>query len=194
MKVQIRKTVEEHFQKEKKLKSKGIKVLSLFFIDRVANYRNYDQDGQPQKGKFAEWFEEAYREVSGKETYKGLFPFEMNEMHNGYFSQDNKGKWKDTTGKSDADNDTFKLIMKKRQEIGRVLRLPVDMSGNRIQDITINRLTVVANESYDDFARQLQSEIEEDCGVSFKGRIKNKHDRETVKYRKGFELDECSSP
>ena len=51
-------------------------------------------------------------------------------------------------------------------------------------------MTVVANESYDDFARQLQSEIEEDCGVSFKGRIKNKHDRETVKYRKGFELNE----
>ncbi|WP_218837976.1 restriction endonuclease [Candidatus Methanoperedens nitratireducens] len=158
----------------------------------------------------------------------------MDEVHNGYFSEDNKGKWKDTTGKSEADDDTFKLIMKdkeqlldineplrfifshsalregwdnpnvfqictlnetkselkKRQEIGRGLRLPVDMSGNRIQDSTINRLTVIANESYDDFARQLQSEIEEDCGVSFKGRIKSKHDRETVKYRKGFELDE----
>ncbi|MCG2820373.1 MAG: DEAD/DEAH box helicase, partial [Candidatus Atribacteria bacterium] len=234
MKVQIRKTVEEHFLKEKKLKSKGIKVLSLFFIDRVANYRNYNSDGNPLKGKFAEWFEEAYRQISEKETYKGLLPFEIDEVHNGYFSQDNKGKWKDTTGKSEADDDTFKLIMrnkeqlldineplrfifshsalregwdspnvfqictlnetkselKKRQEIGRGLRLPVDMSGNRIQDITINRLTVIANESYDDFARQLQSEIEEDCGVSFKGRIKNKHDRETVKYRKGFELDE----
>ncbi len=234
MKVQIRKTVEEHFLKEKKLKSKGIKVLSLFFIDRVANYRHYNSDGNPLKGKFAEWFEEAYRQISEKETYKGLLPFEMDEVHNGYFSQDNKGKWKDTTGKSEADDDTFKLIMrnkeqlldineplrfifshsalregwdspnvfqictlnetkselKKRQEIGRGLRLPVDMSGNRIQDITINRLTVIANESYDDFARQLQSEIEEDCGVSFKGRIKNKHDRETVKYRKGFELDE----
>ncbi|SNQ61009.1 conserved hypothetical protein [Candidatus Methanoperedens nitroreducens] len=83
-----------------------------------------------------------------------------------------------------------KSELKKRQEIGRGLRLPVDMSGNRIQDSTINRLTVIANESYDDFARQLQSEIEEDCGVSFKGRIKSKHDRETVKYRKGFELDE----
>jgi len=64
------------------------------------------------------------------------------------------------------------------------------MSGARIQDTTINRLTVIANESYDDFAKQLQSEIEEDCGVSFKGRIKNKRDREKVKYRKGFELDE----
>jgi type III restriction enzyme len=82
-----------------------------------------------------------------------------------------------------------KSELKKRQEIWRGMRLPVDMSGNRIQDATINRLTVIANESYDDFARQLKSEIEEDCGVSFKGRIKNKHDRETVKYRKGFELD-----
>jgi len=234
MKVQIRKTVEEHFLKERKLKSKGIKVLSLFFIDRVANYRAYDSDGHPLKGKFAEWFEEAYREVSGKTAYKGLLPFEMDEVHNGYFSQDKKGKWKDTKGESKADDDTFKLIMKnkeqlldindplrfifshsalregwdnpnvfqictlnethselkKRQEIGRGLRLPVNMSGNRIQDATINRLTVIANESYDDFAKQLQSAIEEDCGVSFKGRIKNKRARTTVKYRKGFELDE----
>ncbi len=234
MKVQIRKTIEEHFLKERKLKGKKIKVLSLFFIDRVANYRSYDLDGNPLKGKLVEWFEEAYHEISSKAAYKGLLPFEMDEVHNGYFSQDPKGKWKDTKGQSKADDDTFKLIMKnkeklldineplrfifshsalregwdnpnvfqictlnethselkKRQEIGRGLRLPVNMSGNRIQDITINRLTVIANESYDDFAKQLQSEIEEDCGVSFEGRIKNKHNRETVKYRKGFELDE----
>jgi len=234
MKVQIKKTVEEHFLKERIFQSKGLKVLSLFFIDRVANYRSYGSDGTPLKGKFAEWFEEAYREVSGKAAYKGLLPFELDEVHNGYFSQDKKGKWKDTKGNSSADDDTFKLIMKnkeqllnvreplrfifshsalregwdnpnvfqictlnethselkKRQEIGRGLRLPVNMSGNRIQDATINRLTVIANESYDDFAKQLQSEIEEDCGVSFKGRIKDKRKRGRVKYRKGFELDE----
>ncbi|NOR77814.1 MAG: DEAD/DEAH box helicase, partial [Methanophagales archaeon] len=234
MKVQIKKTVEEHFLKERIFQSKGIKVLSLFFIDRVANYRSYGSDGTPLKGKFAEWFEEAYQEVSGKAAYKGLLPFELDEMHNGYFSQDRKGRWKDTMGNSSADDDTFKLIMKnkeqlldvreplrfifshsalregwdnpnvfqictlnethselkKRQEIGRGLRLPVNMSGNRIQDATINRLTVIANESYDDFAKQLQSEIEEDCGVSFKGRIKDKRKRGMVKYRKGFELDE----
>jgi len=234
MKVQIKKTVEEHFLKERIFQSKGLKVLSLFFIDRVANYRSYGSDGTPLKGKFAEWFEEAYREVSGKAAYKGLLPFELDEVHNGYFSQDKKGKWKDTKGNSSADDDTFKLIMKnkeqllnvreplrfifshsalregwdnpnvfqictlnethselkKRQEIGRGLRLPVDMSGNRIQDTTINRLTVIANESYDDFAKQLQNEIEEDCGVSFKGRIKDKRNRWMVKYRKGFELDE----
>lgn len=233
-KVQIRKTIEEHFLKERKLKSKGIKVLSLFFIDRVANYRDYDFDGNPLKGKLAKWFEEIYTELSSKFAYKDLIPFDSEEVHNGYFAADKKGKWKDTKGNTRADNDTFKLIMKnkerlldtdeplrfifshsalregwdnpnvfqictlnetqselkKRQEIGRGLRLSVNQDGIRIQDTNINRLTVVANESYEDFAKQLQTEIEEDCGVSFKGRIKNKRKRTTVKYQKGFELDE----
>jgi type III restriction enzyme len=234
MKVQVRRTVEEHFLKERKFKDKGIKVLSLFFIDRVANYRSYDADGKPVKGKFALWFEEIYREISGKSAYQGLVFFPVDEVHNGYFSQDKKGNWSDTKGNSLADDDTFKLIMrnkeqlldineplrfifshsalregwdnpnvfqictlnethselKKRQEIGRGLRLSVNQEGLRIQDKDINRLTVIANESYEDFARQLQTEIEEDCGVSFKGRIKNKEKRATVKYRKGFALDE----
>jgi len=233
MKVQIKKAVEEHFLKERKLKDKGIKVLSLFFIDRVANYRSYDPGGNSVKGKFAEWFEETYKEISKKSAFKDLIPFEVEEVHNGYFSQDKKGKWKDTKGNTLADDGTFKLIMKnkeqlldineplrfifshsalregwdnpnvfqictlnetqselkKRQEIGRGLRLAVNREGVRIQDTDINRLTVIANESYEDFAKQLQSEIEEDCGVSFKGRIKNRRERATVKYRKGFELD-----
>lgn len=169
-----------------------------------------------------------------KSAYKGLIPFDVGEVHNGYFSTDKKGKWKDTKGNSQADDDTFKLIMKnkerlldvdeplrfifshsalregwdnpnvfqictlnetqselkKRQEIGRGLRLSVNQEGIRMKDININRLTVIANESYEDFAKQLQTEIEEECGVSFKGRIKNKRRRTTVKYRKGFELDE----
>lgn len=234
MKVQIRKTVEEHFIKERNLKSKGIKVLSLFFVDRVSNYRDYDSAATPQKGKFAEWFEEIFKEICTKSAYKGLIPFNAEHVHNGYFSADKKGNWKDTQGNSQADDDTFKLIMKdkerlldineplrfifshsalregwdspnvfqictlnetqselkKRQEIGRGLRLSVNQEGLRIQDTSINRLTVIANESYEDFARQLQTEIEEDCGVSFKGRIKNKQKRATVKYRKGFELDD----
>ena len=74
MKVQIKKTVEEHFLKERKFKNKGIKVLSLFFVDRVANYRAYNSDGKPRKGKFAEWFESAYCEVAGKSVYKNLIP------------------------------------------------------------------------------------------------------------------------
>ncbi|MFH1288040.1 MAG: DEAD/DEAH box helicase family protein [bacterium] len=234
MKIQIKKAVEEHFLKERKLNDKGIKVLSLFFVDRVANYRSYDADGNAVKGKFALWFEEIFKEISGKSAYKGLIPFKVEEVHNGYFSQDKKGKWKDTKGNTLDDDDTFKLIMKnkeqlldineplrfifshsalregwdnpnvfqictlnetkselkKRQEIGRGLRLSVNQEGNRIQDNSINRLTVIANESYEDFAKQLQSEIEEDCSVSFAGRIKNKQKRKTVKYRKGFELDE----
>ena len=234
IKVQIKKAIEEHFLKERKLKEKGIKVLSLFFIDRVANYRAYDSNGNPFKGKLAVWFEDAFRDVAKKSAYKGLIPFDAEKVHDGYFAQDKKGKWKDTKGNTQADNDTFKLIMKnkerllstdeplrfifshsalregwdnpnvfqictlnethselkKRQEIGRGLRLAVNQKGYRIQDVNINRLTVIANESYEDFAKQLQTEIEEDCGVTFKGRIKNKRKRATVKYRKGFELDE----
>jgi type III restriction enzyme len=234
MKVQLRKTIEEHFLKERKFRDKGIKVLSLFFIDRVANYRSYGTNGNPVKGKFALWFEEIYKEMSCKVSYKGLLPYQVEEVHNGYFSQDKKGSWSDTKGNSLADDDTFKLIMKdkerlldineplrfifshsalregwdnpnvfqictlnethselkKRQEIGRGLRLAVNQEGMRIQDTSINRLTVIANEAYEDFARQLQTEIEEDCGVSFQGRIKNKQKRAAVKYRKGFELDE----
>jgi type III restriction enzyme len=234
MKVQIRKTVEEHFIKERTLKTKGIKVLSLFFIDRVANYRDYDSEGKPKKGKFAEWFEEIFTEISGKNSFRDLIPFDASEVHNGYFAADKKGNWKDTKGNTQADDDTFKLIMKdkerlldmneplrfifshsalregwdnpnvfqictlnetqselkKRQEIGRGLRLSVNQEGLRIFDMNINRLTIIANEAYEDFARQLQTEIEEDCGVSFEGRIKNKQKRVTVRYRKGFELDE----
>ena len=235
LKVQIKKTVEEHFLKERKLQPKGIKVLSLFFIDKVSNYRSYDEEGNAIKGKFAQWFEETFEELSSKKAFKNLLPFDVEQVHNGYFSQDKKGKWKDTKGNSKADIDTFSLIMKnkeklldpneplrfifshsalregwdnpnvfqictlnetqselkKRQEIGRGMRLSVNQNGLRIFDKNINRLTVVANESYEEFARKLQKEIEEECGVKFgKDRIKKKQDRATVKYRKGFELDE----
>jgi type III restriction enzyme len=79
--------------------------------------------------------------------------------------------------------------LKKRQEIGRGLRLCVNSVGERIYDKSINRLTVIANESYEDFANALQKEIETDCGVAFGGRIKNKKERKKVNYRKGFEID-----
>ncbi|WP_339699414.1 DEAD/DEAH box helicase family protein [uncultured Roseivirga sp.] len=233
MKFQIRKTVEEHLKKEKRLNKLGIKVLSLFFIDKVANYRSYDATGNPIKGKFAEWFEEIYQEYILKPAFKELDKFSIEETHNGYFSQDKKGAFKDTSGETKADDDTYSLIMKdkekllnldnslrfifshsalregwdnpnvfqictlnetksdikKRQEIGRGLRLAVDQTGTRTYDQNINRLTVIANESYDDFAKALQKEIEEDCGVEFKGRIKNKRERTAIKYRKGFEAD-----
>ncbi|OQY01823.1 MAG: DEAD/DEAH box helicase [Desulfobacteraceae bacterium 4572_130] len=238
MKMQIRKTVEEHLKKEKRLNKKGIKILSLFFIDKVANYRGYNEVGSPIQGKFAKWFEEIYQEYISKPAFKELDKFLINEVHNGYFSQDKKGKWKDTKETSASLNsknsaDTFNLIMKdkekllnidnplrfifshsalregwdnpnvfqictlnetksdikKRQEIGRGLRLAVDQTGKRIYDPNVNRLTVVANEAYDDFAKTLQKEIKEDCGVEFKERIKNKRKRTAIKYRKGFEAD-----
>ena len=69
------------------------------------------------------------------------------------------------------------------------MRLAVDQTGKRTYDQNINRLTVIANEAYDDFAKALQQEIEDDCGVSFTGRIKNKRERTAIKYRKGFEAD-----
>ncbi|MAW94301.1 MULTISPECIES: DEAD/DEAH box helicase family protein [unclassified Leeuwenhoekiella] len=233
MKFQIRKTVEEHLKKQKLLNKLGIKVLSLFFIDKVANYRNYDADGNVLLGKFAQWFEEIYKEYLAKPAFKDLNRFPVAEVHNGYFSQDKKGKLKDTSGETKADDDTYSLIMKdkekllnldnplqfifshsalregwdnpnvfqictlnetksdikKRQEIGRGLRLAVDQNGKRTYDQNINRLTVIANESYDDFAKTLQKEIEEECGVSFKDRIKNKRKRTPIKYRKGFDAD-----
>lgn len=233
LKFQIRKTVEEHLKKELKFNEKGIKVLSLFFIDKVSNYRQYREDSTILKGKFAEWFEEIYEEFISKSAFKKLDKFPIEKVHDGYFSTDKKGKLKDTSGETQADYDTYSLIMKdkeklldiknplrfifshsalregwdnpnvfqictlnetksdikKRQEIGRGLRLAVDQEGKRIFDQNINRLTVIANEAYDDFAKALQKEIEDDCGVEFKGRIKNKKERTAIKYRKGFEAD-----
>ena len=238
MKFQIRKTIEEHLKKEKRLNKLGIKVLSLFFIDKVANYRNYDSAGNPLKGKFALWFEEIYQEYVSKPAFKELDRFQFDKTHNGYFSKDKKGNWKDTldnekSQNSEDANDAYRWIMKekeilldinnplrfifshsalregwdnpnvfqictlnetksdikKRQEIGRGLRLAVDQTGKRTYDQNINRLTVIANEAYDDFAKALQKEIEDDCGVAFTGRIKNKQTRTAIKYRKGFEAD-----
>lgn len=231
MKYMIHKTVEEHLKKERTYKSKGIKVLSLFFIDRVKNYREYDENGNQVKGKFALWFEEIYIGLAKRfHTSSGE---DYNEVHNGYFSQDNKGRLKDTGGETQANDETYKLIMqdkerlldlntplsfifshsalregwdnpnvfqictfnetrseiKKRQEIGRGLRLSVNQEGQRIFDRNINKLTVVANEAYEDFAKALQQEIEQDCGVDFSGRIKDKGKKHKVNLRKGFEAD-----
>jgi type III restriction enzyme len=230
MKFMIQKTIEEHLRKEETFKEKGIKILSLFFIDKVKNYRDYDAAGNVVQGKFSLWFEEIYQAEIAK---KRLNSPPVSEVHNGYFSQDNKGRIKDTGGETQADDDTYKLIMKekeklldlatplrfifshsalregwdnpnvfqictlnetkseikKRQEIGRGLRLAVNQEGQRIFDPKVNRLTVVANESYEDFAKALQSEIEKDCGIDFSGRTKNKNDKKKVNYRKGFEAD-----
>lgn len=212
-KVQIKHTVKKHLEKEIQVQSKGIKVLSLFFIDRVANYRDYDSEGKPIAGKFAHAFVEAFLELSKEDRFKDIqwIKEPIEKLHNGYFAQDKKGALKDTSGSTQADDDVYNLIMKdkerllsideplrfifshsalregwdnpnvfqictlnegrsvikKRQEIGRGLRLPVDQTGVRVFDESVNKLYVMANESYEDFARSLQTEYEEDCGVTF---------------------------
>ena len=235
MRFQIERTVASHFAKLKKLQPMGIKVLSLFFIDKVANYRTYDKDGNPLPGKFALWFEEAFAKFANKPEYRGLIPHVVSDVHNGYFSGDKKGKgaaaktiWIDSTERgSKKDDDTYALIMekkeqllgideplqfifshsalregwdnpnvfqictlnetksamKKRQEIGRGLRLCVNQNGDRVQDKRVNVLTVIPNESYEAFAQTLQTEIEDETGVSFEGRIKNARAKALVKRR-----------
>ncbi len=234
MKFQMKKTIEEHLKKEKNYKKSGYKVLTLFFIDRVANYRSYDEKGNIMKGKFSNWFEEIYNELIRKPEYIDLIPFKTEELHNGYFAQDRKGQFKDTSGETKADDDTYHLIMqdkeklldintslrfifshsalregwdnpnvfqictlnetkselKKRQEIGRGMRLAVNQKGERTFDKNINKLTVIANESYEDFAKQLQKEIHDDCGVEFTGRIKNKENSVKIELKKNFQFDE----
>ncbi|MCX9487278.1 DEAD/DEAH box helicase family protein [Vibrio cholerae] len=220
--LQIRKTIEEHLDKEMRLRPQGIKVLSLFFIDKVANYRWYDEDGNPQKGKFALMFEEEYDRAIRKPKYSQLFEgadldTAADGVHNGYFSVDKKKDSsgnemvKDSSGKTAADESAYNLIMKdkekllsfdsklkfifshsalkegwdnpnvfqictlnettsvikKRQEIGRGLRICVNQNGERVHGFAVNTLTVMANESYEQFAEQLQKEIENEEGIKF---------------------------
>ena len=133
MKFQIRKTIEEHLKKEKRLNKLGIKVLSLFFIDKVANYRSYDAT-KPCKGKFAEWFEEIYQEYISKPAFKELDKFSVEETHNGYFSQDSKGKVKDTSGETKADDDTYSLIMKDKENCWDWITLCVLFSHSALRE------------------------------------------------------------
>jgi len=218
--LQIRKTIEEHLDRQMQLCSQGIKVLSLFFIDRVDNYRRYDADGNPVKGKYAQWFEEEYADLIRKPRYDTLFRNAdidtlPRKVHDGYFSIDQKGKMVNTseTNKSGRDNAErgYQLIMKnktlllsfdspvefifshsalkegwdnpnvfqictlneatsdmrRRQMIGRGLRICVNQQGDRVPGFDVNTLTVMANESFRDFAANLQREIEEEEDIKF---------------------------
>ncbi len=209
--VQIRNTIKKHLDKELQFKDRGIKILSLFFIDRVANYRSYNEEWKTVQGKFSTLFEKHYLDLIKLPQYKELDLFPVDKIHDGYFSQDKKGIMKDTSGSTKDDDDTYAKIMrnkeqllsldeplkfifshsalregwdnpnvfqictlnetrsgmKKRQEIGRGLRLPVNQLGERVFDDNLNKLTVIANESYEEFAKNLQTEYEEDCGVTF---------------------------
>jgi len=219
----IRRTIKEHFDKEKRLRPQGIKVLSLFFIDVVERYRQYDPDGNPVKGVYAKIFEEEYQRLANYPDYRTLFQEvdlsrTAEEVHGGYFSIDKKKVgsktvevYKDTRGDTKADDDTYSLIMRKKEEllsfetplkfifshsalregwdnpnvfqictlrdiqtererrqtIGRGLRLCVNQQGERLHGFEVNTLTVVATESYEQFAENLQKEIEADTGIRF---------------------------
>jgi type III restriction enzyme len=216
----IRRTIREHLDKEKRLRPQGLKVLTLFFIDEVAKYRQYDAEGNAVKGEYARIFEEEYRRAARLPDYNTLFKeVDMSraaeEVHNGYFSIDKKGGWTDTAENNQAGRDNaeraYNLIMKekekllsfktplkfifshsalregwdnpnvfqictlrdirtereRRQTIGRGLRLCVNQDGQRLRGFEVNTLTVIATESYEDFAENLQKEIEEDTGIRF---------------------------
>ena len=224
--IQIRETILSHLERERQLFHKGIKVLSLFFIDEVAKYKQYDEAGHPFNGIYADMFEEEYndilssmqREIGDEDYIRYLDAISAHDTHAGYFSVDKKGKMTDSKlsdkkeGTSD-DIDAYDLIMKnkellldrdpkkspvrfifshsalregwdnpnvfqictlkqsssevrKRQEVGRGLRLCVNQDGERMDanvlgsDVhSINVLTVIASESYDSFAKGLQSEL-----------------------------------
>ena len=222
--VQIRETIKSHFEKERQLFKRGIKCLSLFFIDEVAKYKSYDEDGNEVKGVFQDIFEEEYARLVNEELQiwdeeynEYLRRFTPREVHRGYFSIDKKtnrvidGKIEKKTGLSD-DISAYDLILKnkerllsfeeptrfifshsalregwdnpnvfqictlrhsssttaKRQEVGRGLRLCVDKNGIRMDkevlgdDVhEVNKLTVIANESYSDFTNALQKETRE---------------------------------
>jgi len=204
--IQIERTIERHMRVQRDLYAKGIKVLSLFFIDRVANYINDD-------GLIKTLFDESFENI--KQRYPYFAQWQASEVRKGYFARskpakgESEGQALDTEGRNDterqAEKEAFQLIMrekerllsfdepvsfifahsalkegwdnpnvfqictlnqtvsemKKRQEIGRGLRLPVDQNGERIMDETINILTVVANESYEAYAANLQNEYRE---------------------------------
>ncbi len=122
----IRRTIKEHLDKELRLAPLGIKVLSLFFIDSVKRYRMYDEEGNPQKGRYAEIFEEEYRRLAGHPDYQSLFK-EVDvrsaaaEVHNGSFSIDKKGAWSDTAETNQGNRDNaeraYNLIMKEKEKL-----------------------------------------------------------------------------
>ncbi len=225
--IQIRETILSHLQRERQLFYKGIKVLSLFFIDEVANYREYDAANQPVNGKYAAMFEEEYEDIVGgmqlaigaDEYIRYLQSISAAKTHAGYFSVDGKGKMVNSkVGRRETTSDdvsAYELIMKnkellldrnparspvrfifshsalregwdnpnvfqictlkqsgsdvrKRQEVGRGLRLCVNQNGERMDTNVlgnnvhnINILTVIASESYDAFAKGLQTELAE---------------------------------
>ena len=218
----IRRTIKEHLDKELRFAAQEceVKVLSLFFIDSVEFYRQYDENGNLVKGNYALMFEEEYRKLAKQPDYQTLFEkidlnIDADEVHNGYFSIDKKGGWTETDENNQTNLDNaeraYSLIMRekekllsfdsklkfifshsalkegwdnpnvfqicalrdmgsereRRQTIGRGLRLCVNQEGHRLRGFDINTLTVIATESFEQFAENLQKEIEKDTGFRF---------------------------
>lgn len=219
-KVQIKETIKSHFDKEAENFKKGIKTLSLFFIDEVVKYRDYDRPDE--KGEYARYFEEEYQAQLNSRLISESNPayvdylkkYSPDQVHKGYFSIDKKTGHSIDTTKEDDENNTsaYDLILKnkerllsfdeptrfifshsalregwdnpnifqictlrntnseiqKRQEIGRGLRIALNQNGTR-QDLSVlgkeffdvNKLTVIANDSYDNFVRGLQEEYKQ---------------------------------
>lgn len=226
---QIRYTVEEHFRKQLRCKDDGIKVLSLFFIDRVDNYA-------PSDGLIRKLFSKAFGEL--KHTYVEWKDSDAEKVQAAYFAEKrHRGGVVESidsfTGKTKEDEAAYNLIMrdkerllsfdepvsfifshsalregwdnpnvfqictlnqtaseiKKRQEVGRGVRLAVEQSGERIHDERVNVLTVVANESYEKYVEKLQQEIEEEYGKDgLPPKPANARKRGIAKLRKEFTL------
>jgi len=225
---QIRYTVQEHFRKQKRLREHGIKVLSLFFIDRVDNYANAD-------GLIRVLFNKAFNELKADSEFKNV---EVEKVQKAYFAS-RKTKtgeviFEDSkTGESEKDKEAYDLIMKdkerlmsfeeptcfifshsalregwdspnvfqictlnqttsefkKRQEIGRGVRLAINQQGERVRDEHVNVLTVIANESYEGYVAKYQSELETEYGTgNLAPKPSNARKRREAKLRKGFEL------
>jgi type III restriction enzyme len=219
---QIRSTIQDHFDTELLLKQKAdlgeiypTKPLTLFFIDRVANYAGEDS-------KFRVWFEEEYESVSKLRKYRNLDLPGAKLAHNGYFAASKQGLKDSKEGKGNKeDEEAYDLIMRskqkllsfdvpvrfvfshsalsegwdnpnvfticnlqdsqsdvrRRQQIGRGLRLPVMANGERCRVEEVNHLTIVATESFEDFAASLQKELREENGIEFEDMVRNKRER-----------------
>lgn len=126
--VQIRETIRSHFEKEKELYNRGIKTLSLFFIDKVENYRKYNEDGKEVNSEYGEMFEEEYNDILNE--YLTLFntPYEqylrsidVHSTHAGYFSIDKKGRKVDPKIKrgldGSDDESAYELILKDKEKL-----------------------------------------------------------------------------
>ena len=227
---QIRYTIEAHFRRQKRLKDANLKVLSLFFIDKVDNYAGKD----PIIRKL---FDKCFNELKQEDRYSEWREKESKDVQAAYFAKSQKENeepiYEDTKGDAEKDREVYQLIMKdkerllsfgeptcfifshsalregwdspnvfqictlnqtvsevkKRQEIGRGVRLAVNQEGKRMHDQKLNVLTVVANDSYTNYVRQLQAEVKDEFGTTDRvPKPKNARERSVAKLKKAMTL------